>query len=104
MQLIDRDAINWCDIMPDNPRQLDVLAILKSKHFVEEQPVIDAEPVVYAEWLPYEFGDETWHVCSHCGVADKYGYKVVLFMGEETTSFCIRNYCPNCGARMRGKV
>ena len=38
--------INWCDIMPDNPRQLDILAILKSKHFVEKQPVIDAEPVV----------------------------------------------------------
>lgn len=43
------------------------------------------------KWMPYEFGDYRWHKCSVCGKADKY----IDTIGES-----VRNYCPNCGARM----
>ena len=55
---------------------------------------------IVAEWLPYEFGDETWHKCSNCGTADKYGYKYTSYIGTEQINYSIRNYCPCCGARM----
>ena len=93
MQLIDRDAINWCDIMPDNPRQLDILAILKSKHFVEKQPVIDAEPVVRCKdciyYQPSLFGERKM-----CFRKDVDGVQICYdFLPDDYCSYGIRkNY------------
>ena len=55
------------------------------------------------EWIPYEFGDETWHQCTACGVADKYIDYVKGYDGETGKLVSVRNYCPNCGADMRGE-
>lgn len=59
----------------------------------ENIPTIDAVSVVHGEWMPNpKIGwGETW-VCSICG--------------EKTTSSIVGkpryNYCPMCGARMKG--
>ena len=54
------------------------------------------------EWLPFEFGDERWHKCSCCGTADKYVEYVPRPNGTVGKLVSIRNFCPNCGARMKG--
>ena len=57
------------------------------KDFVKRQPTVDAVEVVHGEWLRT---DDTYPVfeCSNCKRTDNYK----------------RNYCPNCGAKMDGKV
>ena len=58
---------------------------------LEELPSVDVPDRKVGEWMPYEFGDYHWHKCSVCGKADKY----IDTIGES-----VRNYCPNCGAKM----
>lgn len=55
------------------------------------------------KWLPFEFGDERWHKCSCCGTADKYIEYVQRPNGTVGKLVSIRNFCPNCGARMFAK-
>ena len=54
------------------------------------------------EWVPFEYGDERWHKCTACGVADRYIEYVERSNGTTDKLVAIRNYCPNCGARMKG--
>jgi hypothetical protein len=54
------------------------------------------------EWVPFEYGDERWHKCTACGVADRYIEYVERPNGTTGKLVAIRNYCPNCGADMRG--
>ena len=54
------------------------------------------------EWLPFEYGDDTWHKCSVCGIADKYKGSMPRPNGEISEWEYVRNFCPNCGADMRG--
>ncbi len=63
---------------------------------VDEQPTLDVAPVVHGEWI-FEKGDGTtcvdgW-ICTNC----KHGFhtNVPYFEGF--------NYCPNCGAKMKGE-
>ena len=53
---------------------------------IAHQPTIDAEPVRHGKWIEYPIADGM-NQCSVCGV---------LRFGES-------NYCPNCGADMRGE-
>ena len=92
-------------------RLIDAYAMLKElgvsdrdiycKCLIEEQPTVEARPVVHGEWLPhyeeveiYNAGGFTerkqtgWH-CGKCG------------LGFTTLK---KNFCPNCGADMRKKV
>lgn len=55
------------------------------------------------KWLPFEYGDDTWHKCSVCGVADKYRGSAPRPNGEVAEWEYVRNFCPNCGADMRGE-
>ena len=65
---------------------------------VDEQPTADVRENVRGEWLPMKrFGGEKGQtpdvMCSVC-------HAPALWLG---TLGCIRsNYCPNCGADMRG--
>ena len=54
-------------------------------------------------WQPYEYGDDTWHQCSVCGVADRYINIVKRDGYPDNRLVCKRNFCPNCGADMRGE-
>ena len=58
---------------------------------IEAQPTVDAVPVVHGHWVDIT-NDESLdyeYKCSECGFH--------LFMWSDLT-----NYCPNCGADMRG--
>ena len=61
-----------------------------------------AVSVVHGEWLPFEYGDDTWHKCSVCGIADKYKGSMPRPSGTIAEWEYVRNYCPNCGAKMKG--
>lgn len=63
-------------------------------------PSADVEPVKHGRWIPCKYGDYHWHRCSACGVADKY-IETISSRGIDLES--VRNYCPNCGARMDEK-
>ena len=52
-------------------------------------------------WQPYKYGDDTWHQCSACGVADHYIYIVKRDGYPDYRMVSKRNFCPNCGADMR---
>lgn len=66
---------------------------------IDNQPTADVRENVKGEWLPMKrFGGETGQtpdvMCSVC-------HAPALWLG---TLGCIRsNYCPNCGADMRGE-
>lgn len=62
---------------------------------------LEAQMPKEGEWIPFEFcTDGTWHKCSVCGVA--YRYKDPD-KDRGITLVSKHNYCPNCGARMRGE-
>ena len=51
--------------------------------YIQEQPTIEAEPVVHGEWILDEYGNPHCSVCEHVQDAPT-------------------NYCSECGADMRG--
>ena len=55
------------------------------------------------KWQPYKHGDDTWHQCSACGVADRYINIVKRNGYQDYRMVSKRNFCPNCGADMRGE-
>ena len=68
---------------------------------IAEAPTIDVDRP-HGEWVPFEYGDERWHKCTACGVADRYIEYVERPNGTTGKLVAIRNFCPNCGARMKG--
>ena len=69
------------------------------KFILEQQPTIEAQPVVYGEWIENTFG---YFVCSKCkriAKGDVVGFFSYRKFRQEKT-----NFCPNCGADMRKKV
>lgn len=88
MRLIDADAADVeriCCYYGDNCRIEDV------QEWLDEQPAIDAVPVVHARWIEpciNKYG----HPCHHCSAC--------RFKASQKD----RNYCPNCGAMMRGET
>jgi len=100
-RLIDADAlieyIKECAEAAHDNREWDMeQGYLNAIECVEEQPTIDAEPVRRGKWIwKGEDGDSRW-MCSECKC-------------KEYVSTCngvpdIWQYCPNCGADMRGKT
>ena len=63
-------------------------------HFIHELPTIDAAPVVHGRW-EYSACSYSTPKCSCCGWCIPYSEDSVLDA---------RNYCPNCGAKMDGRV
>lgn len=79
---------------------------IKTEGFRKAEEVIMNLPSAdrpQGEWVPFEYGDEKWHKCTACGVADKYIEYVERPNGTTGKLVAIRNYCPNCGARMFAK-
>lgn len=60
--------------------------IRKALRLVETAPAFDAEPVRHGRWIP-----KTYSISS-CSACEK-----LHFAHEDSW-----NYCPNCGAKMRG--
>lgn len=59
---------------------------------IQEQPTVDAMPVVHGRWLPENRTMDYFWVCSEC-----------KFPSEAHGAFKLYKYCPNCGARMDGE-
>ena len=99
MRLINADTLE--QILSDNIRGgyltrqeiANNKAIIDIIQLIYEQPTVDAEPVKHGKWMeiievnelgePYQSGV----YCSECGHTDCYE----------------PNYCPDCGADMRGE-
>ena len=65
------------------------LIILKGKYeafmeYIKEQPAADVQPVKRGHWIEIDYG--MFYECSECGKVQEFE----------------RNFCPNCGADMRG--
>ena len=87
MRLIDADALKeWIDEYVSVFKKSDNKDI---KGYIEHQPTIEPKR---GEWMPIievnEFGEtyQSGIFCSECG----------------ETLGCESNFCPNCGARMKG--
>ena len=58
------------------------------------QPAADVEPVRHGHWTPHGSPPENIWCCSECKAL------------RETAHYCNKcyyDYCPNCGAKMRGE-
>lgn len=71
-----------------------VTGICDALELFEEQPTVDAKPVVHGEWIEHKWAEEVggWLIsnfeCSQCHMWKRYN----------------TNFCPECGADMRKKV
>lgn len=69
------------------------------QQFIDNAPTVDAVPVVHGRWILVSKGNfspggfEIEEKCSECG---RYVYR---YEGQPQD-----NYCPNCGAKMRGET
>lgn len=66
--------------------------------YIDEQPTIEAVPVVHGEWIRNENPIEISCECSICHAKD---YWYDIDKANEYYWFH-RNFCPNCGAKMEG--
>ena len=87
---IHSDGLGYCDILSDG----------ETLQYCVESPcphekLVEYEPVRHGRWIEKEglFG-ETFYRCSACEE------DIVLLEGEPMDNWY--NYCPNCGADMRG--
>ena len=100
MRLIDADALK-----PDYYDEYtfgddEYVVRYYSEHQIDSAPSIDiGRP--QGEWVPFEYGDERWHKCTACGVADRYIEYVERPNGTTGKLVAVRNFCPNCGAKMK---
>lgn len=65
---------------------------------IEDVPAADVRPVVRGEWVKNE-GRAGWH-CSSCKVDNIFAYSWNSNTGKNEFQ---DNFCPNCGADMRGE-
>jgi hypothetical protein len=99
-RLIDADALRdklQAEIDKGIPPFDDVMGSIRcgirlARNIVEDEPTIDAEPVRHGKWMPIS-SNKKWIDVSKCSVCGK---QYSLYPLDY-------NYCPNCGADMRGE-
>lgn len=74
----------------------------KFQHWVEVQPIVDAEPVRHAENIGTDYDEVDQFVCSECGIELQGWYRVEHDEddGDETIHEYRLRYCPNCGGKI----
>ena len=93
-------STDWADYASKNNFDKDYIDGARDEYddvlkIICQQPAADVQPVIHAHWieLPKAMNpNENPCKCSNCG-------HVVSFMNHYPKS----NYCPNCGAKMRGE-
>jgi hypothetical protein len=93
MKLIDADALLNFMEHEDESADWQMAEIVE---WVEQQPTIEAKPVVHAYWekgCNDEYISISWWTCSHCG-------KGALTKEETIYDQVLTDYCPYCGAQM----
>lgn len=70
---------------------------------IKRQPTIDAEPVRHGKWIIRDNPDTGWYrvTCSECGEDVTANAPCIGFFPNAKV---IWNYCPECGADMRGET
>lgn len=96
MRLIDADVLQdgieeWIDTVGNVTIGKGLSYYGELQGCIEECPTIDAEPVRHGRWIEKPFLLGISNFCSLCG--ENYGMPHGKF-----------KYCPNCGAKMDGKV
>ena len=91
-RLIDADAL-YMELV--KMKDFGELTAKKAIRVVEKAPTVDAEPVRHGKWVDDAMGVLR---CSECNTQApwKYGRDFIDYRWES-------NYCPNCGADMRGE-
>lgn len=91
MRLIDADALKSKVQAQEWKRDPAVMLALDWIYMlINEQPTIDAVPVVRGEWKPIFKGADT----CECSVCKSEGFS------DSDFGFIATPYCPNCGAEM----
>lgn len=89
MGLIDTDVL--IENLKNDPVGKTMIAHYNLDGFIKSQPTVDAEPVRHGKWIfnPSDAFEAMFAKpkCSECGFESADG----------------GNYCPNCGADMRGE-
>lgn len=94
MRLIDADALKEKAFF----HEIDNVSYLEEED-IDKAPTVDAVERKRGEWVKNE--DRCgWH-CSCCKVDNNYAYSWNTGSGRNEFQ---DNYCPNCGADMRGKA
>ena len=92
-----------------NEEAIKYIRTWKPIHPLKQEAITKAIRALMAQpkkgnWQPYKYGDDTWHQCSVCGVADRYINIVKRDGYPDNRMVCKRNFCPNCGADMRESI
>ena len=110
-------AIYCMDVFSNNPQEIPYVTAANILRGFDEIPAADVAEVVHAKWKPkYNKEDGYWHnVCSACKTESVFEYEYEPDYDEgldgewhyiDQMECGIRehltNYCPNCGADMRG--
>lgn len=100
MRLIDADALikdwhfgtscNSCERDAYKCQNYETYSAMDVCGMIEDAPTIDAVPVKHGKWIDVEHApNDMWYcTCSVCG---------------ERQTVEVANFCPMCGADMRGK-
>jgi hypothetical protein len=72
----------------------------------EDCPLVEIEPIIHAKWLMPDkyYSKDIWRKCSNCGTHIEKYHKYISYIGETHYTEHILNFCPICGADMRGKT
>lgn len=73
--------------------------ITKLKHFMFDSATVEAKPVIHGEWKRVGSGSlyDTYE-CTNCHRPPKWDC-----LGDNHWRIAFTDFCPNCGADMRGK-
>lgn len=100
MRLIDADALvkelSGKYIVPVDEETRGVAAFMgmQTRQAINNAPTIEAEPIKQGRWIFTP--DHREGICSNCQ------YKIFGRPYQNTYMIVPYNYCPNCGADMRG--
>ncbi len=94
MRHIDADRLKQVIDLNFAPPYYDVM-----RQIIDVQPTIEAESVVHGEWVENIGIDSSRQEfeCSECGFA------VTIFADGGDMKDNGYNYCPNCGAKIKGE-
>jgi len=85
MRIIDADALK--ESLFDLVAPSGIIYASDMESLIDNAPTIERPQ---GEWLePFEYRGKTYHKCTHCHISSE----LIL----------IDNFCPNCGADMRGE-
>ena len=91
--------VNYDKLLEERPRLgLDEMSKIHKvnafNHFIDNLPTADVKEVVKAKWEEHDNEYETYYTCSAC----KCDWTTI----DGTPTENNMNYCPHCGADMRG--